>query len=129
MLFRSNDRQRIVYHPDYLALCDKTFEECLSILCHQRERLQHDAWLEQAHFICDSPLGVKRVMVDVVLRYESLATDFTALCHELGLPCEALPVVNTSKRGRDCRAYYNEQTRSMVEEFYRSDIEAFGYSF
>jgi tetratricopeptide (TPR) repeat protein len=116
-------------HPDYLALRDKSFAECVSILYHQRERLRHDSWLSQSEYVVDVESPERPIMVGRILRYESLAEDFAALCRELGVPAADLPVENTSKRSRDYRSYYDDDTRRMLAEVYRADIERFGYAF
>jgi hypothetical protein len=116
-------------HPDYLVLRDKSFAECISILYHQRERLRHDSWLPQSDYVIDSEAPGRPVAVDKLLRYESLDTDFAALCRELGVSTAGLPVENTSDRARDYRTYYDDDTRQMLAHVYRQDIERFGYSF
>ena len=115
-------------HSDYLFLRDKSFEECVSILCHQRDLLEHMSWHSQAWYIADKKSGNK-IMVETVLRFESLAEDFAEFRRKLKIDCEPLPMVNTTQRLRDYRTYYNDQTRKMVEQVYRVDVELFGYSF
>jgi tetratricopeptide (TPR) repeat protein len=116
-------------HPDYRLLHDKSFEECVSILFHQRERLRHESWHEQSFFIVDPDAPDQRIVVDHLLRFESLTADFAELCRKLGIDCQSLPTVNTSQRSRAYREYYNDETRKMIENVYRADIDNFGYSF
>jgi tetratricopeptide (TPR) repeat protein len=116
-------------HPDYKLLHDKSFEECLWILLNERGRLRHESWFDQSYYVVDAQSPDKRVMVDYLLRLESLDADFAELCRKLGVPCERLPTVNPSQRAKDYRAYYNDATRKLVEQIYRADIEKFGYTF
>ena len=41
----------------------------------------------------------------------------------------SVPRVNTGRRERDHRRYYNRRARRLVEELYAEDIRRFGYSF
>jgi len=67
------------------------------------------------------------MLVDFVGRYETLAEDFDAVCDRIGIEC-ALPHINRSRHG-DFREYYTPETRALVEEVYKADIELFGYRF
>ena len=66
-------------------------------------------------------------LVNNVGRFEHLAEDFQAICDEIGIEA-SLPHLNASKRQRDWRSYYTDETRALVEDLFRCDIEAFGYS-
>jgi tetratricopeptide (TPR) repeat protein len=121
--------ERMGLHLDYPLLHDKTFEECVTILCHERPRLVHDSWKDQSYFVVDPESAERKVMVGTLLRFETLADDFARFCRAQGIECKPLPTVNTSDRSRDYRTYYNERTRAMIEEVYRADIETFGYTF
>jgi len=68
-----------------------------------------------------------RLLVDFVGRYESLAADFDQIRARLSIE-EGLPHVNKSQH-QDYREYYNNHTRQLVAEHFRTDIELFGYSF
>jgi hypothetical protein len=67
------------------------------------------------------------VIVDFVGRYETLAQDFQRVCHILGIE-SSLPHLNRSSH-QDYRSYYTETTRKIVEEYFKEDIELFGYTF
>ena len=114
---------------DYELLSARSFEDCLTILYRERERLKGEAWVEQTHWVaCPLSLG-GTVMVDRVLRAESLDTEFPRLCADLGVDLTTLPRLNRSDRSGDYRQYYNRRSRKLVELVYASDIETFGYSF
>lgn len=69
------------------------------------------------------------VLVDRIIRFERLGEAFAEVTTELfGAPLP-LPRRNVAKNRTDYRAYYNETTRTIVEEYYREDIAAFGYTF
>jgi hypothetical protein len=67
------------------------------------------------------------LLTDFVGHYESLREDFDRVCRHLGIEA-SLPHLNRSQH-RDYRAYYNDHTRALVEEHFRSDINLFGYTF
>jgi hypothetical protein len=70
--------------------------------------------------------------LDFVGRYERLETDFKAAMRQIGLGGKIkLGLANVSKDhgARDYRAYYDEETRARMGEWYAREIEAFGYEF
>lgn len=64
--------------------------------------------------------------VDLIMRYESLESDFRSLCAMMGLPDLTLPKFNAGPV-TDYDRYYDEQLIEMVGDHYREDIETFGY--
>ncbi len=116
-------------HPDYLLLRDKSLAECALMLWREPDRLKHEAWQPQSLFVVDSESPDKRIVVDALLRFEHLAEDFSEFCRKLGIQQANLPKVNPSVRSHDYRAYYDEQTRRIIEQVYQVDIQRFGYSF
>lgn len=121
------DNERM--HPDYKLLAEKSFAECAAIMARQPELLKHESFSSQLRWVADTESAEKKVLVSTLLRFESLDADFHALCQRLGVPCEQLPAVNRSERMADYRGYYTDETRRMIEEVFRDDIAAFGYSF
>ncbi len=93
--------------------------------------------------------GQGRLLVDFVGRFENLQQDFSLVCEELGIPDSQLPHRNRSdKKSRDLKRrirnflfingendchsmadFYDDETRAVVGEYYRKDIETFGYEF
>jgi hypothetical protein len=89
------------------------------------------------------------LLVDFVGRFESLQQDFDKVCEHLGIEESQLPHRNRSdKKSRDLKRktrnwlfangenqlrsladFYDDETREAVAEYYRKDIEAFGYGF
>lgn len=68
-----------------------------------------------------------RVLVDRLLRFETLEQDFAELVKTVGLPVDKLPTVNASKKPGDRSLYADEEARALVERLYADDFEAFGY--
>ncbi|WP_107668762.1 sulfotransferase family 2 domain-containing protein [Cyanothece sp. BG0011] len=67
-------------------------------------------------------------LVDFIGKYEQLDQDFNSLLEKLDVKA-SLPHVNSSKRKKDYRLYYNDKTAAWLEEAYKDDIATFGYSF
>ncbi len=90
-----------------------------------------------------------QLLVDFVGKFERLQQDFEQVCNHLGFEDSALPHVNSSdKKSRELRRkirnlvyrngetdlrnyvdFYDAESRELVTEMYRSDIQNFGYSF
>jgi hypothetical protein len=68
------------------------------------------------------------IPLNYMARFESLAKDFSSICAQLGLG-----KVNLSheRKGnsQDFRNHIEPETRELIAEAYREEIELFGYSF
>jgi hypothetical protein len=62
-----------------------------------------------------------------LLRFENLEKDFKII-QDIFQCYEALPGQNKSDHDH-YRTYYNDETRQVVAEIFKEDIEAFGYEF
>lgn len=69
-----------------------------------------------------------RQAVDFIGRFERLHEDFNRVCQAVGLPARELSHINQSSRG-PYGAYYDEESRSLVEARFERDIAHFGYEF
>lgn len=69
------------------------------------------------------------VIVDEVIRYESLADGLVGITGRLGLPPLELPQAKSGLRSAPYRELYDETTRQIVAEVCRDEIEQFGYTF
>jgi hypothetical protein len=70
-----------------------------------------------------------RILVDYIGRFENLENDLEQALRmtKTDTPVQ-IPHLNTSQHSR-YRDYYNEETRKIVAERFRKDIEFFGYHF
>lgn len=69
-----------------------------------------------------------RLLVDPLLRFESLEADFATLCARLGIDACELPRRNTS-RHEPWREYYRDPAaRALVLDLFAADFAEFGYS-
>ena len=70
------------------------------------------------------------VVADRVLRFENLAEDLKKLSSDLDLPMAPLPHAKVGHRPKaDYRTMYTAETRDLVANWYRREIETFGYDF
>lgn len=72
-----------------------------------------------------------QIILDFVGRYESLDADFDEVLGRIGLTGQvSLPKANVSKdRKGSYRDYYTPESRALVAEWYRPEIEHFSYEF
>jgi hypothetical protein len=68
-----------------------------------------------------------KLLVDYVVRFESLPEDLAHVCRVLDIPF-SLKHANCSSH-RDYRSYYDQRAIDLVAEHCRRDIELFGYTF
>jgi len=69
-----------------------------------------------------------QIMLDYVGRFENLEEDFYSISEEIGLPVKELPRVNVTNRDH-YREYYDDYTKSIVEERFHKTIKLFDYHF
>lgn len=69
--------------------------------------------------------------VDVVMRYESLQADFSAVLARLGVDDIEIPQLNVTneREKRDYRSYYTPKARRLAERAFAPDARRFGYAF
>lgn len=107
---------------------------------HLPRQLEKKGWFlcPQAEYLQN---GDGALLVDFVGRFENLAQDFATACERMGIDGAQLPHVNDSRKSRPgikhwlrrrplpYREMYDARTRARVGDLYRSDAEAFGYTF
>ena len=72
------------------------------------------------------------IIVDKLMKYESLDGDFAAFLERVGAPTDiSIPKTNASKRGdkRQYRSMYNDELRDIVAAVHRREIAYCGYTF
>ena len=83
--------------------------------------------MTQTEMLIDPKSG--KILVDDLIRYESLQQDFDRICDRLGKPRQILSRLLPGDRILDYRRYFSRNVRALVEERFREDLENFGYSF
>ena len=67
-------------------------------------------------------------VIDYILRFENIQSDFHEVCNKLNIPSKRLPHIQRSVH-RHYTEYYDDETRSIVADRYAEDIERFEYKF
>lgn len=75
-----------------------------------------------------------QMIVDEIIRFESLAEDIGRVREKIGLPEPTRPLnhykkTSDAREGRSYTDYYDKDTRRVVEEIFKPYLERFGYSF
>jgi hypothetical protein len=82
---------------------------------------------QQKRFLTDEN---GEIILDFIGRFETLQKDYEKILELLKLPKVKLAIVNQNPQlQRDYRSYYNEETKNIISEHHKEDIEMFGYSF
>jgi len=68
-----------------------------------------------------------QILVDSVFRFENLEDDFNMVSQRLGISA-SLPHLKASDRNH-YREYYSDETRFIIEAWFRSDLDQFGYTY
>ena len=82
---------------------------------------------DQAHFIVDA---AGKLLVNRVMRFETLAVDFGRLMQDLGLPGVMMERVNPTRAksvAKSLASYYDDETVKIVRSLYARDFDLFGY--
>lgn len=67
------------------------------------------------------------IIVDYIGRFEKLYKEFNHICSKLDISVD-LPHLKASQRDH-YRRYYDEETKNIVAESFKNDIEQFGYRY
>lgn len=82
-------------------------------------------WPNQLALVRDG----RGIIVDYIGRYERLNRDFSIVCYKLGFKNIKLPHIGKTKNRRHYSYYYDDETKELVKEYWRQDIDYFGYKF
>ena len=68
---------------------------------------------------------------DFYIRYENLQEDYEKVCKRLGIPHEKLPRTKnkTRKDKKHYSMYYNDETKNIIYNLFKKEIDYFGYKF
>ena len=102
----------------------KNFEEYLEWVVRTPKPFARGATKLQKDVLTDTK---GNLIVDFVGRFERLEQDFGRICQKISIDA-TLPKINATVH-KDYRLYYNKKTKGIVEEYFREDIELFGYTF
>ena len=69
------------------------------------------------------------IRVDAILKFENLEEDFQSICNHLNLNVSLPHLIKSKFRKPDYSAYYDNETRAWVADYFAEDIELGGYKF
>ena len=132
--FVRNPWDRVISNYHHFKVCEergdhqiskniKNFEEFV------KKRLFNDGVVhlnKASDFIMDQN---KNVLVNFIGRFENLENDFKVICDKIGLKNICLREHNRSNRDKDYTKYYSDETKEIVGNVYKEDIERFEYKF
>ena len=122
--WHSKDNQ--TKHPDYDLCHSLTFKECVKLLLDNPDKFKHQGWGSQHFYIMDG----NKIMVDSILKIENLDKELEKMFIELNIDeIPNLPKFNTSNRKLNYKKYYDKETKQMIAEKYKEDINFFNYIF
>lgn len=71
-----------------------------------------------------------KILVDHISKYENYNAEVRYVCKRISILDPNIPRNRMSENSRlDYRKVYSKETRKIIEEAYKEDIEKFGYSF
>ena len=131
-----NPWDKVVSHYHYRVQTNQTgmgdghieFNEWVKKAYGEKDRRYYDQprmFMPQVDWICDRN---GKILVNRILRFEKLTDDFNALANEMNVVVR-LPHVKKSKRKKDMRQYYDEESVLIISDLFSADIKTFGYKF
>lgn len=136
-------RVRRTLWDSYFKFCvernpwDKTLSHYYMLNDRRGGNLSFDQYIQMGRYCINYPQYMdksgKRVLVDRVLRYESLDQDLSNVFNALGVPFNGtLGVRAKGGHRRDRRSYreaFPARYRDTVEQIFRKELDLHGYSF
>lgn len=125
-----NPFERVVsiYNWRYRAARERpTFSAMLRMLAEGRGDAEHIDWRSW-----DMYTENDRIIVDFVLRQETLEDDLDTVCERLSLPTNSGRLTREKSNNPtkiDLTSYYQPGDKVLVERIYEREIEHFGYRF
>ncbi len=116
-------------HLDYDILKNASLKDCARLLI--KGQLRHDLtwnhWEQQYNWVFDD--GGNR-LVNYIGRFEDLKKSYEEITIKTGIPSSTIPMINKSQEYKKAyQEYYDIETREIIADYYRKDIEVFKYTF
>lgn len=90
------------------------------------ENISNALHFQHQHVFLDDEHG--KLAVDFIGRFERIEADFETIANKLKIN-RSLQKTNTSKRKKNYKEYYTTETKKIVSEVYKRDIQLFNYEF
>lgn len=116
-------------HENYEEIKSMTFDEfCMwnVKMVHEQKENNNGSINNLSGFLLDDD---GKLIVDFVGRMENYDNDMRFILGKLGMNINEIPKINVSERKPDYRDYYNDFSRSIIEEGFADDLKYFNYSF
>lgn len=91
----------------------------------RRSNVLRDRW-NQVQYIRNDEGDV---LVDFIVHLETIEEDMRVVCERLNIPFSGVPHLNKELISFDYRDYYDDETVEVVGNWFREDLEQFGYDF
>ncbi|MDD9868994.1 MAG: sulfotransferase family 2 domain-containing protein [Gammaproteobacteria bacterium] len=101
------------------ALCSEELYPC------RRSAYIADRW-NQVEYIKNDEGDI---LVDFIVHLENIEEDMKMVCQRLNIPFSGVPHINKGRISCDYRDYYDDEAREVVGNWFREDLEQFGYDF
>ena len=113
--------------PDSETLEKMPFKEFVKAIYSIPDKYADDHFKSQYLFITNKQ---GKLVCDFIGRIENFKQDFKKICEKIDINApKKYPHKRKSKRKKDYREYYDEETKKLVEERYKEDLKYFGYKF
>lgn len=93
---------------------------------HESRQIDSKSWLRHHSIPQTHPYNCLQ-MADFIGRFENINKDMGIICDHLNIKAQ-LPHINKTKRDK-YQDYYDVETRRLVKEFYKKDLELLEYVF
>lgn len=113
------------------------WDKALSSYDRRQPKLPFNEWIKTFSLnLRSQPLNFPlysingKLGMDFVGKYENLYEDLKVIFEKLNLTLRNLPQERVGRRNKeDYRRYYNDNSKKIIEKFYKQEIELMGYSF
>ena len=114
------------------------WDKVISLFHHRKPEIPFNEWIKTFSLnLRSQPLNFPlyningKIGLDFIGKYEKLYEDLKIIFNRLSLPLTDLPRERTDyrKKKENYRDYFDENSKKIINKFYKKEIELFGYSF
>lgn len=70
-----------------------------------------------------------KIMVDLIINFDHLESDFSIVANKLGLSDQSLPQIGVRDYVKDVDYWYTEETARLILDKFKDEIEYFGFKY